>query len=136
MYSYSESKSCQRIYTASMARLSSAAVVEWSATGSYTWPVISGVYVTQLRPMYLIREWDAVRVLLRPRRTAIWPSVMYSYSESMSCQRIYCRGKTNGASQPRGLASHNAPLTLLRHKGGWGIPLDVGLSLPPPSMSL
>ena len=53
------------------------------------WPVISGVYVTQLRPMYLIREWDAVRVLLRPRRTAIWPSVMYSYSESMSCQRIY-----------------------------------------------
>jgi len=26
---------------------------------------------------------------LRPRRTAIWPSVMYSYSESMSCQRIY-----------------------------------------------
>ena len=52
----SESKSCQRIYTASMARLSSAAVVEWSATGSYTWPVISGVYVTQLRPMYLIRD--------------------------------------------------------------------------------
>ena len=44
--------------------------------------------------------------------------------------------KMNGASQPRGLASHNAPLTLLRHKGGWGIPLDVGLSLSPPSWSL
>ena len=46
-----------------MARFSSAAVVEWSATGSYTWPVVSGVYVTQLRPIVSHQRWDAIHSL-------------------------------------------------------------------------
>ena len=44
--------------------------------------------------------------------------------------RAPCKYQRRTAEEVR-----KAPLILLRFKGGWGVPLDLGLVLPPPSLS-
>ena len=52
-------------------------------------------------------------------------------------RRAKTREDPKGARKTKGarMIVRKAPLILLRFKGGWGVPLDVGLVLPLPSLS-